>query len=117
MEAIQQNSTRGRVVSNQTAVVDVPNSKDIMASSPKIEFDGAAFDPMKVMAVRHNLIDHPLLQLPALVELAQRLGKKGSVRYHDDRATTSTRFADAPQTNPITARPEDIVRSIESAHA
>jgi hypothetical protein len=72
---------------------------------------------MHVMPVRHNLEHHPLLQLPALVEVAQRLDGVCTVRFHDDRAAVNTSFVDAPNSNPVAGRPQDIVRSIESAHA
>ncbi len=84
---------------------------------PRILLDANAFDPMRVMPVRHTLEHHPLLELPAIVDLAQRLDNRCTVRFHDDRATPSTDFIKAPETNPVPGRPEDIVRSIESAHA
>jgi Cupin-like domain len=87
------------------------------AAAGHVDFDPETFDPMRVMPVRHNLEHHPLLQLPAVVDLAQRLSNVCTVRFHDDRATPGTSFIDAPKTNPISRRPEEIVASIESAHA
>src|SRR5215471_7444141 len=84
---------------------------------PRISLDADRFDPMRVMAVSHNLEHHPLLQLPALVDVAQRLTGICTVRYHDDRARFDTDFVNAPSSNPVLGRPEDIVKSIESAHA
>ena len=69
------------------------------------------------MPVSHNLEHHPLLRLPALVDVAQRLANVCTIRYHDDRATERTSFVDAPKTNPVLGKPEELVRSIESAHA
>lgn len=84
---------------------------------PRLTFDVDRFEPMRVMPVLHNLEHHPLLQLPALVKLAQRPDSVSAVRYHDDHAIFNTSFVDAPNSNPVAGRPEDIVRSIESAHA
>ncbi len=86
-------------------------------SGPGVQFDEAAFDPMKIMAVRHTLMAHPLLQLPALVELGRRLGAKNSVRYHDDKASAGTDFTHAPQTNKVDLPAEEVIRRIESAGA
>jgi hypothetical protein len=85
--------------------------------APRLTMDASRFDPMRVLPVTHNLEHHPLLQLPALVDVAQRLSGICNIRYHDDRASFGTSFVDAPTSNPVGGRPEDIVRSIESAHA
>jgi len=84
---------------------------------PRLTFDANRFEPMRVMPVHHNLEHHPLLQLPALVEVAQRLDGVCTIRFHDDRAAVNTSFVNAPTSNPVAGRPDEIVRSIESAHA
>lgn len=87
------------------------------SGAARLTLDASRFDPMRVMPVHHNLENHPLLQLPALVDVAQRLRDVCTIRYHDDRASFDTSFVNAPASNPVEGRPEDIVRSIESAHA
>jgi len=82
-----------------------------------IEFDVRAFDPRKVMAVRHRWSDHPLLSVGKLMDLAKRLAAKGAVRAHADTATAATDFARAPDTIPAARAPEEIVRDIEKAGA
>ncbi|MBF5042078.1 MULTISPECIES: cupin-like domain-containing protein [Myxococcaceae] len=72
---------------------------------------------MKIMSVRHNLADHPLLQLPPLIELAKRLSATNSVRFHNDQASAATSFVNAPDTHKVEGRPEDILASIESSRA
>ena len=85
------------------------------AAPVRIELDADAFDPMRVASVRHNLAGHPLLQLPSLVELAQRLAPRGSVRYHGAGATAGTDFIHAPETHRVEGRPEDILRDADVA--
>jgi hypothetical protein len=85
-----------------------------MYENPGIEFDRTAFDPMQIMPVTHRLMEHPLLQLPQLVELAGRLG---TIRFHDDAATAATDFITAPKTHRIDRPPIEIVRDIENARA
>lgn len=84
-------------------------------AGPGIVFEH--FEPMRVMAVRHTLMSHPLLQMPALADLAERLGGKGSVRYHNDQAAAGTNFTTAPETHRVELPPAEIVRRIEHAGA
>ncbi len=86
-------------------------------TNPGVAFDGAAFEPMRIMAVTHTLAGHPLLEIGSLVDLARRLEKVGSVRAHNDAAKPDTRFANAPETHPAALSVEDTIRSIESAKA
>ncbi|GAA3923138.1 cupin-like domain-containing protein [Luteimonas lutimaris] len=67
---------------------------------PLIEFDDATFDPWRVQTVRHHLCAHPLLQLPALAGLGERLEARGSIRTHDGSATAGTPFGEAPALHP-----------------
>jgi hypothetical protein len=85
--------------------------------NPGIAFDPAAFDPMRIMPVKHTLAGHPLLEFGSLVDLARRLEKVGSVRAHNDAAKPDTTFATAPETHPPALSVEETIRSIESAKA
>ncbi|MBP9204167.1 MAG: cupin-like domain-containing protein [Kofleriaceae bacterium] len=67
---------------------------------PRLELDPAAFTPWRIQAVRHHLMDHPLLQLDALIALGQRLEARRLVRTHSADATAGTSFADAPVSHP-----------------
>ena len=67
---------------------------------PRIHIDPAHFDPWKIQAVTHDLSDHPLLQIDALVELGQRQQARKLVRTHSADATAGTSFADAPNLHP-----------------
>lgn len=82
--------------------------------APVIAFDPEAFDPLAIAPVRHALADHPLLQLPKLVELCARLGR---VRYHDDQAAPGTNFTTAPQTNAVGRSALETIADIEHARA
>lgn len=62
----------------------------------RISISPVSFDPWKVQALSHRLIDHPLLQLDSLVELGRRLESRRLVRTHSSEATAGSSFADAP---------------------
>jgi hypothetical protein len=66
----------------------------------RIHVDPATFDPWKVQALTHELADHPLLQIDALVELGKRQQERNLVRTHSADATAGTSFADAPKLHP-----------------
>src|SRR5690348_5690116 len=68
--------------------------------APAIRVDPATFDPWKIQEVTHSLIDHPLLQIDALVELGKRQQERKLVRTHTAAATAGTSFADAPLIHP-----------------
>jgi hypothetical protein len=82
-----------------------------------IDFDVDTFDPMRIMTVTHDLVDHPMLQLPALVELGKRQAAAGRVRKHADNAQAGTNFIKAPDLLPKEESAEDIIRNIETAGA
>jgi hypothetical protein len=82
-----------------------------------IEFDEAGFHPQRVLPVRHNWMEHPLLQLDNLVKLAQRLDAKGAIRSHGAGADFHTSFADAPATHPAKLTPVETIKRIEEAQA
>src|SRR5436190_9055636 len=85
--------------------------------SRSIRFDERAFHPQKVMAVQHDWIDHPLLQLDNLVALAARLNAQGAIRAHNADASFHTSFMDAPKTHPTKLSPMQTIERIEEAQA
>lgn len=82
-----------------------------------IQFDESRFHPQKVMAVRHNWMDHPLLQLDNLIALAERLAAQGAIRSHSAVADFHTSFVDAPKTHPPKLTPVETIKRIEEAQA
>ena len=82
-----------------------------------IEFDEAAFDPWRIMAVRHHLSDHPLLQPDALVALGERLEARGSIRSHSNNAKPGTPFNSAQELFPNPKSAVDTLRAIRDAKA
>lgn len=82
-----------------------------------IDFDSAAFDPWRIMAVRHHLTDHPLLQLEALQALGERLEARGSIRSHASGAKPGTPFNSAPDLFPNPKSATDTLRAIRDAKA
>jgi len=85
--------------------------------NPGVSFDRGAFEPMRIMGVQHTLMEHPLLQLGSLVELARRLESRGAVRAHNGEASPDTDFAHAPDSHPITRSVDDTIRQIEKSNA
>lgn len=86
-------------------------------SKPDIQTDWPQFDPFKVQAVKHRLIEHPLLQLDSLQRLAARLAEKGSVRTHNDQAAPDTNFNDAPDTHKAQYDANETIKRIKEAKA
>jgi hypothetical protein len=72
----------------------------MMSRDTLIEVDWARFDPWRVQPVRHHLAKHPLLQLPSLMQLAQRQESAGRIRTHSNEATAGTPFNMAPRLHP-----------------
>jgi hypothetical protein len=66
----------------------------------RIRLDQQTFEPWRIQALAHELADHPLLQLDALVELGKRQTERNLVRTHSADATAATSFADAPSLHP-----------------
>jgi hypothetical protein len=83
----------------------------------RVDLDPATFDPWKIQAVTHRLIDHPLLQIEALVELGRRLAARRLVRTHTADATAGTSFADAPNLHPNRRTAEETLAGIAEAKA
>jgi hypothetical protein len=88
-----------------------------MYTSPAIDFDLEAFQPMRIMPVRHQLMGHPLLALQSLVELAKRLEPRGLVRRHSGAAAPTTDFATAPEALPTRLTALDTIENIQQADA
>ncbi|WP_169927780.1 cupin-like domain-containing protein [Labilithrix luteola] len=87
-----------------------------MAASIHLE-PAAAFEAWKIQAVTHQLVDHPLLQLDALVALGKRLESRRLVRTHSDDATAGSSFADAPLLHPNAKSAEETLAGIAEARA
>jgi len=82
-----------------------------------VEVDWNTFDPWRIQAVRHRLTEHPLLQLPSLVELGKRLESRGRVRTHSNDATPGTPFNTAPKLHPNRMTAADTLQQIAQAKA
>jgi len=82
-----------------------------------IDFDWASFDPWRVTPVRHQLTDHPLLQVASLIKLGERLEAKGLVRSHTNAATAHTSFNSAPSLHPNRKSATATLSDIASASA
>jgi hypothetical protein len=86
-------------------------------AGPWIDFDPGAFDPWRIMAVRHHLSDHPLLQPDALLALGERLEARGSIRSHASGAKPGTPFNSAPDLFPNPKSAADTLRAVADAKA
>jgi len=84
---------------------------------PRIAIDRAVFDPWKIQAVTHQLVDHPLLQIESLIELGRRLQQRRLVRTHSGAASAGSSFADAPNLFPNTKSVEETLGGIVAANA
>ncbi len=82
-----------------------------------VNVDWSTFDPWSIRSVRHRLVEHPLLQLDALVDLGKRLEAKGCVRTHSSGAGPGTPFNSAPRLHPNRMSAVDTLRGIRDAKA
>ncbi|MEO6925805.1 MAG: cupin-like domain-containing protein [Rhodanobacter sp.] len=82
-----------------------------------VNVDWTTFDPWVIQPVRHQLMEHSLLQLSALVELGKRLEASGRVRTHSGSAKAETSFNDAPQLHPNRMSAVDTLEGIGDANA
>ena len=82
-----------------------------------VEADWRGFDPWRIQPVRHRLMEHPALQLPALIELGKRLESSGGVRTHGSGATAGTSFNHAPKLHPNNQGAAATLADIEHAQA
>src|SRR3546814_24510 len=86
-------------------------------AGPWIDFDPQAFDSWRIMAVRHHLSGHPLLQLDELLALGGRLEARGSIRSHASGAKPGTPFNSAPELFPNPKSATDTLRAVAEAKA
>lgn len=94
-----------------------PSAAQARDAGPWIDFDDAAFDPWRIMAVSHHLSDHPLLQPDALVALGERLETRGSIRSHSNNAKPGTPFNSAQELFPNPKSAAETLRTIRDAKA
>ena len=81
------------------------------------DVDWKTFDPWKVSRVEHRLMDHRLLQIESLRELASRLAPAGRIRTHSNDAYAGTAFNHAPMLYPNARPAVDTLSNIETAKA
>ncbi len=86
-------------------------------AGPRIHVNPTTFDPWKIQAITHELANHPLLQIDALVELGKRQQARKLVRTHSADATAGTSFADAPNLHPNQKTAEETLAGIANAKA
>lgn len=72
----------------------------------------AAF-PKKPFGIRHNLVDHPLLQLERLVQLAAEMPRE-DIEYNSGAVAVNQNHATVPM---IDLEPVEVVRRIQEANA
>lgn len=101
---------------DRASCIEMP-VRPVDAGVPLIEVDPERFDPWEIQGVRHRLMNHPMLQLPELVELGKRLEARGSIRTHSDSAVAGTSFAEAPGLHPNARSATETLKEIERAHA
>jgi hypothetical protein len=82
-----------------------------------IHVEPATFDPWRIQAVRHSLMEHPLLKLESIAELGKRREAQGKVRTHNDQATAATPFNEAPKLHPNQKLASLTLSEIEHAKA
>lgn len=92
--------------------------KTVHAKADRIvDMDWAGFDPWRIQAVRHRLMEHPLMQPDELVELGKRLEVDGRVRTHSSDAQPGTPFNTAPRLHPNRKSAADTLQQIRNAKA
>lgn len=83
-----------------------------------IEVDWSTFDPWRVQGpLRHNLLNHPLLQWDSLLELGRRLEPLGQFRTHSNQAEAGTAFNDAPRLFRNRKSAVDTIQNLSGAQA
>lgn len=85
--------------------------------STHIQLSADTFDPWKIQALTHRLVDHPLLQIDALIELGKRQQARKLVRSHSNVATAGTSFAEAPNLHPNPKSAAETLAELEHANA
>lgn len=86
-------------------------------AAPFIDLDWSAFDPWRIQAVQHRLMEHPLLHPDALIELGKRLECAGRVRTHSSDAAAGTPFNTAPRLHPHRKCAAETLQHIHQARA
>ena len=82
-----------------------------------MDIDWDAFDPWHVQAVRHRLMEHPLLQPARLVEFGRRLERAAQLYSFSNDVTAGTNFSEAGNTNPNRKSAQETVQDIAHAKA
>jgi len=82
-----------------------------------VDVDWAAFDPWRIQALKHRLMEHPLMQPDQLVELGKRLETDGRVRTHSSGAEAGTPFNTAPRLHPNRKSAAETLQQIRDAKA
>ncbi|GAA0717925.1 cupin-like domain-containing protein [Dokdonella soli] len=82
-----------------------------------VDVDWSAFDPWRIQAVQHRLMEHPLLQPDQLIELGKRLEIDGRVRTHSNEAVAGTPFNTAPRLHPNRKSAAETLQQIRDAKA
>lgn len=75
--------------------------------------DLAAHYPLRHFRIEHDLVSHPLLQLPRLIELTKELDRD-RMEYNSGKVSVSQKAEDTPL---VDLPPEEVVRQIETAGA
>lgn len=83
----------------------------------EVELDWSTFDPWRIQAFRHRLMDHPLMQPDQLVALGGRLEAQGRVRTHSNEVEAGTSFNNAPRLHPNRRSATETLEHIADARA
>lgn len=85
---------------------------------PWIDVDWSTFNPCRVQGpLHHRVMEHPLLQWDALMELGKRLEPLGQFRTHTNQATAGTSFNDAPRLYRNRNSATDVIANLADAKA
>jgi hypothetical protein len=82
-----------------------------------VSVDWTTFDPWRIQAVEHRLMQHPLLQPDQLVALAARLESQNRISTHSNAVTAGTPFNDAASLHPNRRSAMDTLQRIREANA
>lgn len=82
-----------------------------------IDIDWAAFDPWRPQAVRHRLMEHPLLQPGQLVDFGRRLERAAQLYSFSNDATAAANFNEVGSTHPNRKSAQETLQDISNARA
>ena len=85
--------------------------------APVVDADWDAFDPWRMLPLRHRLHEHPLLQLDRLVEFGERMQRASKVRAFSNAATAGSDFNAASREHPYSGDAAETLQRIADAHA